>query len=371
MLHFYQPWWQFTTTLRNIVNQCYRPILRIVNEIDEFCLTANINLSLLDLLLEKDFPDVIAGFREAVRAGKIELMGSPAHHPILPLIPDFLKRAQIEEDERRKESQFNLGRNCRGFYLPEMAFSRNDVDLLKDYGYKWTVVDDEPFRYAHVNVPFDHIVTWNGFKIYLRSRLWSYGKNGHEGIAFGRLSFDDLKTRMEHEISSWTKNNPAYIVLAMDAETFGHHHSHLCESFLEPFLKEWSGNKIVRIENLELSFPSQSVNYIPDGSWSTHEDNLKQNDPYHLWNSRFNIYHDTLWKLVHIALRYYEKYPEECLKITSSCHWWWIAGYPHPYWNPSFMMLGAKKEMELIGDCGLPEEKEAAEIFYEKLKELR
>ena len=32
LLHFYQPWWQYDVVLEKIVNQCYRPILKLVRE---------------------------------------------------------------------------------------------------------------------------------------------------------------------------------------------------------------------------------------------------------------------------------------------------------------------------------------------------
>ena len=114
LLHFYQPWWQSPAILHKIVNQCYRPILELVNSSDRFCFTANINLSLLELL-DNSFTDVIEGFREAVEKGKIELMGSPAHHPILPLIPEFLQRAQIQADKEDKQKRFGLKPNSKGF----------------------------------------------------------------------------------------------------------------------------------------------------------------------------------------------------------------------------------------------------------------
>jgi len=365
LLHFYQPWWQrqFPAVLRKISDQSYRPILRLLNDIDGFCFTANINLSLLELL-ENDFSDVRSGFKDAVDGGKIELTGSPAQHPILPLIPEFLQRAQIEDDGKRKESQFGIKRNCRGFYLPEMAFRRSDVGLLKELGYKWTVIDDEPFVavYGSASVPFNHMIVWNGFKTYMRSGLWS------NKISSGKYSFYDIKAQMEHELGQWVRNEPAYLIIAMDGETFGHHHGHLIDQFLRPMLEEWAGNKIVPIETLEQSFPWRSVQYLPDGSWSTSAEDIRKNDPYPLWNSRFNRYHYMLWKLVNSGLNYFEQCEDDCFKMTSSCHWWWISG--RPYWEPEFMKFGAKKAIEIVRQYGSLEEVNTAEKLYKDLKEL-
>jgi predicted glycosyl hydrolase (DUF1957 family) len=362
LLHFYQPWWQFPAALHKITNQCYRPILRLVNSSDRFCFTANVNLSLLELL-DNNFPDVIEGFRKAAEKGKIELMSSPAQHPIFPLIPEFLQRAQIQNDQEDKEKRFALKQNCKGFYFPEMAFSRNDIGLMKEFGYRWSVTDDEPFRAIHGSVPYDNIVIMNGFKTYMRSSLWS------NLISSGNFSFADIKARMEYEISSWTKNTPAYIIIAMDAETFGHHHEGFIERFLKPMFKEWGNEeRIVPIESLEQNFPWRSISYLPDGSWSTSADDVRKNDPYPLWNSRFNKYHSMLWELTNIALKYFKNCEEDCLKMTSSCHWWWISG--RPYWEPEFMKFGAKKAMEIIREYSVSDEKRNGENLYKELKEL-
>lgn len=366
LLNFYQPWWQFPAVVRQISDQCYRPVLQLVNSNSHFCFSANINLSLLDLLENSfsDIRDIRSGFKEAVGRGQIELMGSSAQHPILPLIPEIIQKAQIEEDIKRKESQFGIRRNCSGFYLSELAFSRNVIGLLKSKGYRWTIADDEPFVaiYGPGSVPFNYIIIWNDFKVYMRSGLWS------NIISSGRYSFYDVRSWMEHAIGQWVENEPAYIIIAMDAETFGHHHGHLIGSFLKPMLEEWAGDKIMPIETLEQSFPVRSIQYLPDGSWSTSANDIKENNPYPLWNSKFNRHHLMLWKLVNLALNYFEHSKDDCLKITSSCHWWWISG--RPYWEPEFMKFGAKKAMEIVRQYGDSEEIVMAEKIYKELQDL-
>lgn len=362
LLHFYQPWWQFPTVLRQISDQCYRPILRFLNDVDSFCFTANINLSLLDLL-ENGFSDIRSGFKEAADKGKIELMGSPAQHPIFPLIPEFLQRAQIEDDEKRKENQFGIKRNCRGFYLPEMAFSRKDVGLLRDYRYRWTVIDDKLFgaKNGSGSVPFSHIITYEGFKVFMRSRDWC------NFISFDHPTFADFRSRLEQNFLNWTRGAPAYLIIAMDAETFGHHPGDMFERFLKPMLLNWAGTKIVPLETIGQNFPTQSFSYLPDGSWSTELDDLDRSNPYPLWKSRFNIYHLKLWELVDLALKYFDYYRQDCLQMTSSCHWWWIS---RNNWNPDFMKLGAKKAVEIVRQRGSSQEIAVAEKLYQELKEL-
>jgi len=369
LLHFYQPWWQFLAVLEKIVNQCYRPLLEIIRNSENFCFTLNVNAVLLELLEQHGFHDVVSGFREAAKAGKIELVGSTYQHPIFPLIPEKVKRAQIEEDQHIKESRFSIKRNCKGFFLPEMAFHRRDISLLRSYSYRWSVMDDVPFTAINNYAPFDHIILLNGFKMYMRSGYWS------NIISSGRYSFSDIKSMIEYEVPNWTKNAPAYVILAMDAETFGHHHEHLIDSFLRPMLAEWS-DKIVSVESLGRSFPPRNVNYLPDGSWSTSADDIRKSDPYPLWDSHFNRHHSDLWELVNLALDYFEQCREDCLKLTSSCHWWWISGRPD--WNPEFMKycargrkdLGVRGAIDIVRKFSSDEEKIRAEELYNDLIRL-
>lgn len=363
LLHFYQPWWQDKAILGKIVNQCYRPILNMVRELDGFCFTANMNLCLLEQLAH-DFPDVVSDFKRAVYSGKIELVGSTAHHPIFPLIPEQLQSAQLEEDYNGKKDRFDIESNCGGVFLPEMAFGRENVKILRTHGYRWTVLDDEPFNAMYGYVPYDHVINSDGLNLYMRSNYWS------NMISSGKFNFNDIRSRMDYELPNWTRNNQAYLIIAMDAETFGHHHPDLITNFLKPMLIEWANyRKIVPITELENIFPSQSSPTMPDGSWSTtKEDIICKNDPYPLWKSRFNIYHSMLWDLVNSALIYFPDCRLECLKITSSCHWWWISGRPN--WKPEFMKKGAKKAMSIIRQCGSEEEILWAQDTYNTLMQL-
>ncbi len=363
LLHFYQPWWQFPWIIKKIVNECYGPILELVDELDCFCFTANINLSLLNHL-EKDYPDVVEGFKRAVQNGRIELTGSTAQHPIMPLVPDFVQRAQIAEDHHGKIELFEIKRNCQGFFFPEMAFSASCIELLKSCGYQWTVIDDEPFiaTYGRNSAPFNSVINCRDFKVLMRSNYWS------NIISNGKSSFDEIKAKMECEIPNWTGNIPAYLIIAMDAETFGHHHRHLIDTFLRPMLKEWAGNKIVPIESLISEFSERSVHYLPDGSWSTSTDDIRRDNPYPLWSSKISINRYRLWKLVNLALNHFDQAREDCLKMTSSCHWWQIS---RSGWEPEFMQKGAELAMHVIEEYGSVTEVASVQTDYDELMKLK
>lgn len=378
LLHFYQPWWQDYRVLNEIVNQCYRPILNLLDRAPGFCFSANVNYSLLELLdrgypewtdgyiLDRSFCDVICNFRKAVEEKKIELLGSTAYHPIMPLIPRNMQIMQMTADTQLKRTLWGIEKNCNGIFLPELAFSQNILPNLKACGYHWTVLDDGTFKAQYRNVPFDRIVSLGGFRILLRSSYWS------NRIAYGELkSFYDIVSETEIEITKWVKNQPAYIIIALDAETFGHWHPYLMEKFLEPMINIWGRAGIITpIEEISQSFPSWDLIRIADGSWATTEDDFWKDDSFPLWKSKFNEHHQNLWRLVNIALRYAEQPGAswDCLKIVSSCHWWWIS---RGRWNPEFMKFGARKAMRIIEKFATKEEAAEAKEIFKKLDSLK
>jgi len=381
LLHFYQPWWQNYDILNKIVNQCYRPILNLVNRAPGFCFSVNINYSLLELLdrnypkwldgkiFDHNFCDVVFNFKKAVEEKKIELLGSTAYHPIMPLIPQNLQMVQMIVDTQLKRILWGIEKNCQGIFLPEMAFSQNILPNLKDCGYQWTILDDEVFKVQYKNIPFDRIVSLGGFKIFLRSNYWS------NKISYGQLpDFEAMRKKMECEIPNWTKNQPAYLILAMDAETFGWHHKDLIGNFLEPLIKKWGseGEGILSpFEEIACSFPTWDLIKIADTSWATLEDDFRKDDFFPLWHSKFNEHHQNLWQLVNIALRYSEQPGAswDCLRIVSSCSWWWISKRPH--WEPEFMKFSARKAMRIIEQFGDEKEISEARKIYEKLMALK
>ena len=56
-----------------------------------------------------------------------------------------------------------------------------------------------------------------------------------------------------------------------------------------------------------------------------------------------------------------------CLKMVNSCHWWWIS---RGFWNPHFMLIGARRAMVVIEKCGTLDEKKKARWHFEVLEEL-
>ncbi|MFA6603945.1 MAG: hypothetical protein WCT10_03860 [Patescibacteria group bacterium] len=347
LLHFYQPWWQFPHVLSKIVDECYRPIFSWLDHQPRFALSANINWSLLELLRRHGHDDIIALMRRCVSEGKIELFGTAAHHPIMPLISETEAARQIERDHQGKNSVGLPQSSCGGFYLPEYAYSRDVVPPLRDAGYVYTIADDAAYAAQHASVPFDHVPRVGGLGIFLRSRQWG------NALAHGQYDFDRLNKDFTRDIGRWFAGRLGYVVLATDAETFGHHHKKLIDWLLKPMVENWTGPRspaeILPFERLWTMFGHGSPDsVVPPSSWSTEPRDFVTGNHFPLWKSPDNIYHQALWKLVDIARRFgaVAELDNDVQKALSSCCWWQVSG--RPYFNPQLMMYGARKALEII-----------------------
>lgn len=362
LLHFFQPYWQFKEVLERITAQCYRPIFRFVRERGKgFAFTMNMNYSLLNLLEKQGYDDVLDDIKFCVQNNLIELVGTAAFHPIIPLIPAKEAGKQIAEDIHKKKIM-GIAANSKGFFFPEMAFNMQSLNFLRQkFGFNWTVVQDVavlPWK-----IPFDHIISYRGFSVFLRSSHWSeYIWNNH-------INFYEFAEKLNYELPAWFKGGSGYLVIAMDAETFGHHVPGLSESFLFPLTENWGNGIILPFEKLVDYFPRRESEELSNCSWSTNYSDLYCNDPFPLWKSKYNKNQLILWNLVEMALKYADC-PEaihECLKMVNSCHWWWIS---RDHWNPRFMLIGAKKAFDVIEKCGTKKEKIEARCYLDILESL-
>ena len=368
LLHFYQPWWQFSDVLARIAGECYLPIFRWLEGHPRFAFSANINWSLLELLKRDGHDELIALMKLAVDRRRVELFGTAAYHPIMPLATEAENDRQIARDAEGKRLLGLEPANCRGFYLSEYAFSRDVVRTLKRAGYDFTVADDAAFSAQHGYVPFDHVARMQGLGVFLRSRAWG------NALSWGRYDFDHFAPEFERGVGSWFGGRPGYVVLATDAETFGHHHRRLFDHLLRPMAENWAGSgevEIVPFQRLYDCYASELRDIVvPPSTWSTEAGDFVTGNHFPLWSSPGNIYHQALWRLVDVARRCGER-PEaadDVMKALSSCCWWQVSG--RPYFNPRLMMIGARKALEIIDRAADETSKQEGRQAFEALVRL-
>ncbi|MEF2144487.1 MAG: DUF3536 domain-containing protein [Desulfovibrionaceae bacterium] len=228
---------------RRILNESYAPlawarrmdgqgrILEIVNCYE--WMSFNFGPTLLTWL-ERRAPQVYSRLLEADRVslerwGHGNAMGQVYHHIILPLASDLDRRAEITWALADFEERF--GRPTEGFWLSEAAVDTPSLELLAEYGVKFTILSP---RQAEALAPTDQ-EQWRSvtehevdvrrpYRVDLPSgrsiAVFFYNGPLSQAIAFEGLLADGERfwQRLVGQGSS------GLLSVGTDGETYGHHH---------------------------------------------------------------------------------------------------------------------------------------------------
>jgi alpha-amylase/alpha-mannosidase (GH57 family) len=331
LLHIYQPPNQFPEVLDRIVNECYRPLLNPIVE-REAHFTLNMNWSLTEKLLVPQYEDVLALVRKGLEKKSLELTGSAAYHAILPLIPEAERKRQIELNLEKHKALWGDLYQPIGFFPPEMAYGPEILSAVQEAGYRWLITDDVPFACMHGFAPFDFIPKVNGMAVFLRSNFWSNRISLEKDKDGKKYRGDQIALMLLEDLTRWFNGSDGYLILAMDGETFGHHHKGYIEDFILPFLETLQQTKgkmrLLHLSEIYQLFPKVSKE-IPPGSWSTSPEDFWSGNFFPLWKSPKNQAHHLLWQLTDMALVSFEKLRDKMDRSLNSCTFWWAATNPN------------------------------------------
>lgn len=321
LLHFYQPPTQKPEVVTEIDRECYAPLFEMLRRTGA-PVTVNISWSLTEHLLElgpRSLDDLAA-------APGVEFTSTAAWHPILPL---------FDPGETARQTAFNCLGNGRvlggrfrpsGFYPPEMAFDRGLAGTLADMGYAWTVTDDLPWTWYGREAPYDWIPECGGIRVFLRSNFWSNLISFHGGDG------TELAARLVQGMEEWCGPGDAYILIAMDGETFGHHRKDGIDTILEPFLHALMSSREACLSTLGKIcglFTSRTAE-VPAGTWSTTVADLEKGITWPLWDDPSNASHRAMWELLRLVLAAARSCGSERVagladRMLYSCPFWWAS----------------------------------------------
>ena len=386
LLHFYQPPIQIPEVLRKVVDESYRPLIDVFEQQPHAKACVNINGVLTEMLYESGYQDVIDGLRRLAERGQIEFVGSAKYHAILPLIDQNEQRRQIRRNHLTNRHFFGESYQPRGFFPPEMCFSKEILDPVLDFGHEWLIMSGVacpapwPTNIVYRTKSPDGVEAAVVFR---------------DDVLSNRISFQDIdgKGFVQHLRESHPDNTgDMYIVTAMDAETFGHHIENWDQLFLAEAYEEVSHYEAVvqarplaqstrALLTMTAEAPSDAdrvvsctISEILDrmdrgdvidplpASWSTTHDDIAAGVPYPLWQAPGNYIHKLQWEHVDIALQLVARAQEVADTAVSqrhaeiarglmdpalhSCQFWWASRRPH--WDVNMIARGLDQQAEVI-----------------------
>jgi alpha-amylase/alpha-mannosidase (GH57 family) len=258
-----------------ILHECYRAvvsarvpdaqgrIIDVVNTLD--WVSFNVGPTLAEWL-EQASPETYATFleadaRSAARSdGHGNAIAMPYHHTILPLATRRDKVTEVRwgiEDFRRR-----FGREPAGMWLPETAVDDATLDVLAEYGIRFTILAPHQVRVPPAG-------GWPGLYRTRAGRsiaVFCYnGERAHD-VAFGPALRD--AANWERRLA---EDGGELITIATDGETFGHHHT-FGEMALASLVRRLEASPSLRLENcasiLERHPPTAELDLVEDTSWS-------------------------------------------------------------------------------------------------------
>lgn len=367
-LHFYQPPTQKPFWVKKITAESYRRIVRGLLEHPQARVTLNINGILDELLDQNGEHDVLEGLAELLRRGQIELTASAKYHPLLPMLPDEEIIRQIELNNETHKKYFGDLYKPRGFFPPEMAFSKHVAEVVARQGYEWIIVDELSSKKERGGLDPTTIYDVAGvkdFHIFFRERTMSYKiLSGQMGT--GKLLLQGLGDRLKKD---------EYLLTGMDGETFGHHRpglEHLLFEIYESQLVE-----TVLVSDLAARFSKRTTIDPLPSTWALMEKDLERNEPFSRWKDSRNTIHVMQWQLTDLALNVVRRadtsdpsFQTTRVALDRALHsdqYWWASA--KPWWSLEMMERGAKELKDVVrGAAGATDtEKARAQELYQNI----
>ena len=327
--------------------------------------TINISGSLLEKLEELGQTKLINDIKILIDQQQIELVGTATHHPLLPLLPEAEIINQIKLQENLIKKYFG-DIKLQGFFMPEMAYSKESANIIKNLGYDWIILDEISTQTELDNSQFYQDEN-NGLKVIFRHRQ-------HSQTYVPKLINNLLE-----------QNQDQTIITATDAELYGLRHNDLSRN-LEKVLQSKNLNTATISEFLNQGKDFKKINIIPS-NWETTKEELNNNLPYALWHNPANKIQSKIIELAKLATEaiyahqddpQYEWAQKHLRQGLSSCTLWWASGETLPLWefvawNPDQIELGLN---ELIRSIRTLDNKSTrgikikAEKLYNEIKQL-
>lgn len=329
--HIYQPPRWPKKIITKVAKESYRPLLRILKRNPHLKITLNISGSLTEQLAFHNFKDIIADIQKLAIKKQIELVGTAQYHPILPLLPEAEIERQIELNTAVNKKFFGRAFQPRGFFPPEMCYSKKVAAAVKQMGFNWIILDEISAQGTLGAISFDtaYVAPKGSLQYIFRNRMVS-----------DYLSF---RSQLKKPNGLWRavdqdKRSKKILITAMDGENLGHHRPGL-DRLWERLVTHGNITTMTFSELLDQYTQEKKVSPQP-ASWSSREIELKRHNPYGLWRDPQNPIHQLQWKLLNATIKLvsghkknknYPRARKQLDRQLASDQFWWASA--KPWWS--------------------------------------
>jgi len=367
-LHFYQPATLDKEIIVEAIEKSYQRIINALKKSEHIKFTINIQGCLLEKMSELGYHELLNDFKKLINSGRLEIVGSAAFHPIIPLVDEAEVKKQIKLQEKIIAKYFG-DIKLKGFFLPEMAYSAESARLIKKLGYEWLILDE-----ISATGKLDEL---DCGRIYLDSQSDLY-------LIFRQRSRS--QSYVPHTIVDLLpKNLDQTIVTATDAELYGLRHNDV-SGHLENLLHNHELKTQLISDYIDEHEPKEKITPIAS-SWESKPTELQNNLPYALWFNKKNKIQNKIWELARLAIDTNQKYKDDLQnkwaqwrlnRGLASCTFWWASGkktslWQSRSWNPDEIERGVEeliKSIRALDDIITRVTKIKAEKLYIEIKRL-
>jgi len=369
ILHFYQPPTADNETVAMAAAKSYQRIIGALQRNPRIKFTANLTGCLLEKLDKLGYHGLLNDLKILRERGQIELTGTAAFHPLLPLLPAAEIKNNIKANQQILKKYFGENFNAQGFFPPELAYGPDLAEIISSYGFKWLMLDEISATGKLNQINFNKLYRekHTGLKICFRSRELSR--------SYAPKTIFDLIDQ----------NYTGTAITATDAELYGLRHEDHTATF----------EKLLKRPEIETKTVSEFLAGLPDeiaivpvaSSWESTEAELNQGLPYALWQNKNNQIQKLLWQLADLAISTVNQYRHDGNYVwarhhldrgLASCTFWWASArdfklFDALAWSPDEIERGLNeliRSIRALADPATKPAKIAGEKLYIKIKTL-
>ncbi|MCF7886020.1 MAG: DUF1926 domain-containing protein [Candidatus Marinimicrobia bacterium] len=211
-IHNHQPTGNFDFVFESAFEKSYKPIIDTLEKFEDIHMTFHFSGCLLEWI-EENKPNYIDRIAKLVETGNMEILSGGFYEPVLAMLPDRDKIAQIEKLNHYIEDRFNY--KPRGLWLTERVWEPGLAKPIVQAGIKYVTVDDYHFLGAGLQqdqLDGAFITEEQGYS------LWIYPIN--QNLRY-TIPFEEPQESIDLLQKYASEDGDKCIVMADDGEKFG------------------------------------------------------------------------------------------------------------------------------------------------------